>query len=304
MVGLVVALAFLYATAALAATAYSLRELPGRLGRLLHYAKEASSEEQAVTVADIGCDHGLLSLALCESIKHSHIYATDQSAGSKEKVNALVAASAVDCIEARRRITVLTGDGLEPLLQHGCKADVLVLAGMGVRSIVNILSRNTATDVGIGEGVVDFSSLDTLGVREIIVQPWPEHYLLQHHLYKLMLSHGYCYSDQSVDTTSRGQKKSFYYITTRFTKRVGSACSNSAMGGAAPDDLSTQRQSPLYTKLVRGLLQPREREAYLSYLRKQRRTVASRRAGLAGGGEWLAALDGLIEEQLLTGGDF
>ena len=297
------------ALSAAAAAASPSSLLPERLGRLLKHAcyssYHRSGTASAVNIADIGCDHGLLSLALCESIPNSHIYAIDQSPGSRHKVKTLVETSAVDAHNVRSRLTVLTGDGLEPLIQQGYRADVLVLAGMGVRSMINILSRSTATAAAEEEDMhrIDLSALDALGVSDIILQPWPEHYLAQHHIYKLLLE-GFRFCDQNVDmTTRRGSKRDVFYITTRFTRRprlgLGDGGEGVDMHGAGSglevDDESALRQSPLYLKLSRGLLSPLEREVYKGYLRKQRRTVTSRLKGLS---PWEPQTEGLNNDRI------
>lgn len=81
-------------------------------------------------LADIGCDHGKLAVkALQEGVADQAI-ATDISAPSLTKATLLADHCGVD-LDCR------VGDGLAPLAPH--EADVVVIAGLGGKEIVDIL---------------------------------------------------------------------------------------------------------------------------------------------------------------------
>ena len=84
------------------------------------------------TVADIGCDHGRLSVALLQSFEVARTVAVDVSAPSLEKAAWL--ANRTNLFE---RIDLRVGDGLSPLLEN--EADAIAICGMGGMLIKEIL---------------------------------------------------------------------------------------------------------------------------------------------------------------------
>lgn len=157
----------------------------------------------AYKVADIGCDHGLLSVKMSTLHHVAHIYATDVS----EKA----ASGARDTLATipdknKSKIDLLVGDGLQPLLdKEVCDVDTLILSGMGVRSLFEILCTPTDNqkdsderDVDDAESKssdywqtrnyeIDTPTLDRMGVRRIIVQPWPPNFLPLQAFYSAVL---------------------------------------------------------------------------------------------------------------------
>ena len=78
--------------------------------------------------ADIGCDHGLLPLALCTRLQR--VIAVEKHAGPYETARRALATSSVD---------LRLGDGLEPL-ERG-EVDSLSVCGMGALNIRDLLQR-------------------------------------------------------------------------------------------------------------------------------------------------------------------
>lgn len=84
--------------------------------------------------ADVGCDHGFVSIYLYENQIAPKVYAMDLRKGPLERAREHIAARGFsDYIETR------LSDGLEAL--HAGEADTLICAGMGGRLIAEILSR-------------------------------------------------------------------------------------------------------------------------------------------------------------------
>lgn len=84
--------------------------------------------------ADIGCDHGFVSIYLYENKIAPKVYAMDLRKGPLERAREHIAARGFsDYIETR------LSDGLEAL--HAGEADTLICAGMGGRLMAQILSR-------------------------------------------------------------------------------------------------------------------------------------------------------------------
>lgn len=88
-------------------------------------------------VADIGTDHGRVALAVLQRGIAGRVVATDISAASLSKAQALAAAEGVIGMETR------LGDGLRPI--SAGEADAAVLAGMGGRLIARILGDQEQT---------------------------------------------------------------------------------------------------------------------------------------------------------------
>jgi tRNA (adenine22-N1)-methyltransferase len=104
-------------------------------------------------VADIGCDHCLLSRLLLESGHAAHCIATEVSPAAM--------AALKDRIQDRplpANLELRIGDGLDPLLPAD-RLDLLVLAGIGAATQIRIL---------------DSPRLESLGIQRIVLQPQGE----------------------------------------------------------------------------------------------------------------------------------
>lgn len=97
----------------------------------------ADMVENSRAVADIGCDHGYVSIYLVESGRTRHAYAMDVRRGPLSKAVEHVKQKALETqIECR------LSDGLEKLAPG--EADTLILAGMGGLLMVDILKRGSS----------------------------------------------------------------------------------------------------------------------------------------------------------------
>lgn len=85
-------------------------------------------------VADIGCDHGKLGYYLLSTDRAESVIATDISAPSLAKAEALAHDQGVE-----DRLFARLGDGLQPI--ESGEADVIVIAGLGGDVISAILQR-------------------------------------------------------------------------------------------------------------------------------------------------------------------
>ncbi len=84
-------------------------------------------------LGDIGTDHAYLPIALCEARRISKAVAIDVHDGPYQSALAAVKAHRLEAV-----IDVRLGDGLKPLAPR--EVDVLTLAGMGGRTMLDILS--------------------------------------------------------------------------------------------------------------------------------------------------------------------
>ena len=87
----------------------------------------------AGTVADIGCDHGRLAVALLQQGAVRHVIASDLSADSLQKARALAAR----CNVGENALSFFVSDGLSHLAPG--EADALVFTGMGGELIARLL---------------------------------------------------------------------------------------------------------------------------------------------------------------------
>lgn len=87
------------------------------------------------TIADIGCDHGKLTLALLQSGRAENVIAVDVSAPSLEKARELFNQREYSAF--CDRVSFRVGDGLKALSEREYQA--AVIAGMGGRLIAEIL---------------------------------------------------------------------------------------------------------------------------------------------------------------------
>lgn len=87
------------------------------------------------TVADIGCDHGKLSVYLIKNNIAQTVFATDISSPSLEKAKKLAKSENI------KNITFYVGNGFEPLPE---RPDAAVIAGMGGQVIADIITNEFA----------------------------------------------------------------------------------------------------------------------------------------------------------------
>ncbi len=101
--------------------------LKGRLLEILNCV------EKSEITADVGCDHGRLSVALLQSGRTKRIYASDISEPSLKKAKLLR-----DKCLLEGSMDIRSADGLSGI---GEQPDTIIIAGMGGRLITEILER-------------------------------------------------------------------------------------------------------------------------------------------------------------------
>jgi Methyltransferase domain len=141
--------------------------LTGRLRTIANFVP------QYCVLADIGCDHGLLSVGLSEHC--SKVWAIDVSPlaiqGNSQRqyskllhyfhhssetrihvaspcsINESGARELVANSSASRSVSVIVGNGLTPLLSNNWKCDAIVTAGMGTNRLLQILCNGPTTEL-------------------------------------------------------------------------------------------------------------------------------------------------------------
>ena len=110
-------------------------------------------------VADIGCDHGLLSESLADGCKT--IYAIDNNYKIIQDLDEKIKHRGLN------NVLPICGDGIQPLFELNQNIDAVVFSGMGANLISSILSRNCfKTENGL-------YGLRRLGVKRLVIQPSP-----------------------------------------------------------------------------------------------------------------------------------
>lgn len=86
-------------------------------------------------LADIGCDHGKVAVSAILEKRANRAVCTDISAPSLEKAKLLAEQKKIS-----DKVSFGVGDGLEPIVNESI--DQAVIAGMGAREIIKILSKH------------------------------------------------------------------------------------------------------------------------------------------------------------------
>lgn len=164
-------------------------QLPSaRLQRLLALVPESS-----VTVADIGCDHGLLARALARTRFPRNVFAVDRS-------EAALAAAKLAVGGVSSLPEFLLGDGLRPLVPCAASVETVVCAGMGSSTTAQILR--------------DGDLLQQLGVQRLVLQPWPSYLLPLSSLLHTAQQLGFARFEQQYLDSENG----IHYITTSLVR--------------------------------------------------------------------------------------
>lgn len=90
--------------------------------------------EKGSIVADIGCDHGLLAIALVQEEICTKVYACDLRTGPLSRAKAAIQAAGLE-----KQITTLLRNGIDDLPSE---VDTIVIAGMGFDTIKGILEAH------------------------------------------------------------------------------------------------------------------------------------------------------------------
>lgn len=213
-------------------------------------------------VADIGLDHGLLTIDLAK--KGSFVYGIDISPHALEGAKSLLQSEIKKNITLRDKVILLEGNGLKPLIENDYKVSTIVLSGMGPNSVIKILTNNDETQLYEKRSKYDLSILDKLGIERIILQPWPPNILSNHNLNKTLLSFGWSYYGQGIN-----QYGKYQHLTTCFIK------SNNNINNNLNDELIFS-MSPLAIRSSNKLIEKDEKNIWKDYLDKQRKTIILR----------------------------
>lgn len=177
---------------------------------------------QAGTIADIGCDHGRLCIALLQSGAVEHAIAADVSAASLAKARALR-----DYVGLTAHMELREGNGLA-VLSEG-EADTLAICGMGGMLIAKLLSLSPLL----------------MGASGAVLQPMRGVEELRRYLFY----NGYCIEGERI---ARDNGRLYQVLRVR-------AGQEEALPGCWPEDCFLLGHKavgqPLFKELCTGLLQ-------------------------------------------------
>lgn len=156
-------------------------------------------------MADIGCDHGLLSILCSEKCKN--VIGVEKSHHSALK--------AVNATREIPNVDILHGSGLRALLKANARPDTAVLSGMGASLINKIVTECSQFPEHpmTAQATWSNSIADLLGIKRLIIQPSPLQLWHELPLHRVLLSLGWDYSDQHILAM-----KNHFYLTTCFVR--------------------------------------------------------------------------------------
>lgn len=284
------------------------RDLGPRFNRILSMLPKAGPTSRSINVADIGCDHALLSAHIASMHHVNCVYACDisEKAIYSAKQNLQSYPSHI-----KKKVHLLVGDGLHPLLSHSSskiiqeeQIDVLILSGMGVRSFFDILcdsSTDPSQKIDYWNPMqgVDTKVLDSLGVNRIICQPWPPNFLpLQAFIGTVLSSKtssrrgsnnnegsgsGWRLECQAVDKVA-----GCHYITSSFVRTPNDSPSmeniDNSVVVTTPGTFCLE-MNPLYYNSITGQLEEEESACWQDYLNKQLVSLERKKQGINGNSE-------------------
>ena len=112
-------------------------------------------------IIDIGCDHALLDIYLCEEYKDLNVIASDIHEGALKN-----AISNIEKYKMKDRISVRLGDGLA--IVNSNEIDTILISGMGFNTIKDILS-NKEKMINVNKIIVQ-SNTDVVKLRKFVIK--------------------------------------------------------------------------------------------------------------------------------------
>lgn len=207
-----------------------------------------------ISVADIGADHGFVACSLTNSGLFHKVYAIDCSPIVIQQTRRSVDKYVNNDIN-NSSIEVIQGDGVYPLLDRGLTSEVLLMSGMGAKTILSILSAGSLTAKS-KENIQVKRIISQLNVKAIVIQLWPPDILEMLDLHQFLTNDigFHCFTQEIL------QDKNSFYITSGFSAQ-------------SKGWKSFEQQTPSYSDVLSSfpLLKKEENfEIWKKYLIKQR----------------------------------
>jgi tRNA A22 N-methylase len=251
-----------------------------RLQHLVYLAGAGDDRQTKIRGAtDVGTDHGLLAVGLAVSGLFDRVVGIDVSKRALEDG----AMRLKEQIEEYRKNNNYTTRHLNLDFRHGDglkeakpgEADVVCIAGMGVNTMINILSATTASSEDDHRLLLDY-----LGCQQLILQPTnsrPRHLML---LYDRLRGMGWRVEDERIEYMS-----SRWYISTLFVRNCMTP--ETTLPGAILNQL--ERDDPAMWKVFLEYV-----KHHCSWVRKDMKNAGGVREE---DDTWLRAFDGVHTER-------
>ena len=180
------------------------------------------------TIADIGCDHGLLTIALALSQQFQKVYGVDvsqralqdgalanyqrmiQYVQNNDTNNDSTSLGDVSMTQLDATLKFCAGNGLQPLPSN--QIDAICLAGMGIHTMKDILFQPSLLSSTTSSSTLE---IDRIGCQHLLVQPTnskPRNLIT---LYDSLQSHGWTLQQERIEYLS-----SRWYITSLFSRHT------------------------------------------------------------------------------------
>ena len=195
---------------------------------LLH---DNSMEFKSVSIADVGCDHGLLAMGLALTNHHhfESVLGLDVSQAALTN-GALALLQEQETIFENHQTTPLEfrlSNGLQAVLPG--EADIVCIAGMGPHTMVQILLDRCTTTSSSDDDDDSVFETDRVGTQHLILQPTNSRPRNLMHLYDSLQDYGWSPVQEHMEYLS-----SRWYLTTSFVrnlnwKKNSSSSDNSTM---------------------------------------------------------------------------
>jgi len=232
--------------------------------RLAHLVELAtSSDMNHQSIADIGCDHGLLSIALASSGKFEQVVGADISQRALEDGALEFHRKVMEVLERERDETISSlpvefrvGNGLEPLRPG--EADAVCLAGMGVDTMLCILNSPVPGDEQNNSRT---RHIDYLQCQSLYLQPPTSRPSKLMKLYKELHNNGWILSDERI-----AKLKSRWYITCAFDRLLPASTTSTSMHTTSTSDTEKEFLLPgHFLSLSQDKDQKIEYDAYVEH---------------------------------------
>jgi tRNA A22 N-methylase len=180
-----------------------------RLGHLVDMA--ASSDSQVKTITDVGTDHGLLAMGLALSGRYEKVLGVDLSEQALrngalslwETVNNQWTDIDGSLIQDKIPVDFRCSNGLDAI--ESGEADAICIAGMGVNTMIKILSAESDSTL----------QLDRIECQQVLLQPTnsrPSNLII---LYDHLQTSGWRLADERIEKLS-----SRWYVSSSFVRGV------------------------------------------------------------------------------------
>lgn len=187
-----------------------------RLGHLVDLAMEDYGQNVR-TIADVGTDHGLLAMALALSGRFDKVVGADVSKQALQDGALTLLANVQNYDDTASEQDAPLHIPVEFFWSNGLaqidQADAVCIAGMGVNTMLKILTSSQSHDSVEGIAEESILHLDRIGCQQLLLQPTNSRPRNLIRLYDVLQQSGWCLADERIEYLS-----SRWYISSCFVR--------------------------------------------------------------------------------------